>query len=56
MLGHVSVTTTEIYATTYDMDISTAIRDASAAESNIIPSWHKDPGIMAKLSAYSRKK
>jgi site-specific recombinase XerD len=56
MLGHESVTTTEIYATTYDMDISTAIRDASDAESNVIPSWHKDPGIMAKLAAYSRKK
>jgi len=56
MLGHVSVTTTEIYATTYDMDISTALRDSSAAEANVIPSWHKDPGIMAKLAAFSRKK
>lgn len=56
MLGHVSVTTTEIYATTYDMDIGTALRNASAADSDFVPSWHKNPGIMDRLAAFSRIK
>jgi len=56
MLGHVSVTTTEIYATTYDMDISVALRSVSSVNSDFVPSWHKNPGIMDKLSAFSRKK
>ena len=56
MLGHVSVTTTEIYASTYDMDISAALRNATSVNSDIVPSWHKNTGIMDKLSAFSRKK
>lgn len=56
MLGHSSISTTEIYATTYDMDVATALRNAAGAGAAEIPSWHKDPGIMDKLAAFSRKK
>jgi site-specific recombinase XerD len=55
MLGHASVLTTEIYATTYDMDISMALRGASGADVAATASWHRDPGIMEKLAAFSRK-
>jgi len=56
MLGHASIATTEIYATTYDMDISMALRNAAGADAAIIPSWKTDPGIMDRLAAFSRKK
>jgi site-specific recombinase XerD len=56
MLGHASISTTEIYAKTYDMDISTALRNAAGADTATIPSWHKDPGIMDRLAAFARKK
>jgi site-specific recombinase XerD len=56
MLGHASISTTEIYATTYDMDVATALRNAAGADSATVPSWHKDPGIMDRLAAFSRKK
>jgi site-specific recombinase XerD len=54
MLGHASVTTTEIYATTYDMDIDRALRNASSAEAQETALWHRDPGIMERLAAFSR--
>ena len=56
MLGHSSISTTEIYATTYDMDVATALRNAAGADAAEVPSWHKDPGIMERLAAFSRKK
>lgn len=56
MLGHSSISTTEIYATTYDMDVATALRNAAGADAAVVPSWHKDPGIMDRLAAFSRKK
>jgi site-specific recombinase XerD len=56
MLGHSSISTTEIYATTYDMDVATVLRNAAGADAAVIPSWHKDLGIMEKLATFSRKK
>lgn len=56
MLGHSSISTTEIYATTYDMDVATALRNAAGADVAVISSWHKDPGIMERLAVFSRKK
>jgi integrase len=53
LLGHASITSTEIYARTYEMDISTSLRNASGADiASVTTSWHKDPGIMERLAAF----
>ena len=56
MLGHVSIATTEIYAVTYEMEVSKALRNAAGADAAVVPSWHKNPGIMDRLAAFSKKK
>jgi len=56
MLGHASISTTEIYAKTFDMDVDSAIRNAAGANSPTVGSWHKEPTIMERLAAFSRKR
>lgn len=56
-LGHEHISTTEIYVRTLDTDLTVALAvNKNNAESNIIPSWHEDPGIMEKLRGFSKKK
>lgn len=56
LLGHESVTTTEIYARTNDIDLRAAVDSTNAASNPEIPSWHKEVGIMERLASYARKR
>jgi site-specific recombinase XerD len=55
-LGHESVVTTEIYARTHDTDLRIALNAVSDLESPKATSWHSDPGIMARLASFAKKK
>ena len=51
ILGHVSVTTTEIYAKVDAEEKRKALEDAYEVPSqDIIPNWEKDRGLMSWLS------
>jgi integrase len=51
ILGHASVTTTEIYARVDAEDKRKAIEDAYPAPSQeIVPEWENDEGLMSWLS------
>ena len=54
LLGHESITTTEIYAKTHDTDLRLAM---TGANENLheLAAWHADPGIMARLASYAKK-
>lgn len=55
LLGHESVSTTEIYARTQDTDLRLSMHNASS-EMPEIASWHKNPGIMEKLAVIAKNK
>jgi len=54
LLGHESISTTEIYAKTHDTDLRLAM---TGANNNLkeLASWHNNPGIMSRLASYARK-
>jgi integrase len=56
LLGHESISTTEIYATTHDADLRTAMKTPSAVISSSLASWHNNPGIMERIASYSKKR
>lgn len=55
LLGHESITTTEIYVKTNDNDLRIESRAQREIVTSVNPSWHKDPGIMAKLASFGKK-
>ena len=54
ILGHESVTTTEIYARTNDTDLRLALSRVNPVSENIVPTWHNSPGIMARLASFAK--
>jgi len=55
LLGHKSVSTTEIYAKTFDRDLHNALRKETAALPSLA-SWHQNPGIMEQLNSFAKQK
>ncbi len=56
LLGHESITTTEIYVRTLDTDLSVALAmNKNNPQNADIPSWHEDPGIMERLRGLAKK-
>lgn len=56
LLGHESITTTEIYVRTLDTDLSVALAtNKNTPENGNVPSWHKDPSIMERLRGLAKR-
>ena len=57
LLGHESITTTEIYVRTLDTDLTVALAiNTNNPEYAEVPSWHKDPSIMERLRGLGKRK
>ena len=57
LLGHESITTTEIYIRTLDTDLSVALAtNQNNPDGADIPSWHKNPDIMQRLRGLAKKR
>ena len=57
LLGHESITTTEIYVRTLDTDLSVALAtNQNSPESGDITSWHRDPDLMERLRGLAKKR
>lgn len=54
LLGHESISTTEIYAKTHDTDLRLAMTGAND-DLQKLASWHANPGIMVRLASYAKK-